>query len=95
MKTFRVIQNVLIAVGIITTVSLVDGIEVSASNVQAAFVIACFTIVTIPFGKGRRVKQVCKQGTSPYFGITQTHGFRLNLSWYYLMVLGQVFNGNR
>lgn len=41
------IQNVLIAVGIITTVSLVDGIEVSASNVQAAFVIACFTIVTI------------------------------------------------
>lgn len=47
MKTFRVIQNVLIAVGIITTVSLVDGIEVSASNVQAAFVIACFTIVTI------------------------------------------------
>lgn len=46
MKTFRV-QNVLIAVGIITTVSLVDGIEVSASNVQAAFVIACFTIVTI------------------------------------------------
>ena len=28
-------------------VSLVDGIEVSASNVQAAFVIACFTIVTI------------------------------------------------
>ena len=47
MKTFSVIQNVLIAVGIITTVSLVDGIEVSASNVQAAFVIACFTIVTI------------------------------------------------
>jgi hypothetical protein len=47
MNTFRVIQNVLIAVGIITTVSLVDGIEVSASNVQAAFVIACFTIVTI------------------------------------------------
>ena len=46
-KRFRVIQNVLIAVGIITTVSLVDGIEVSASNVQAAFVIACFTIVTI------------------------------------------------
>ena len=47
MKTFRVIQNVLIAVGIITTVSLVDRIEVSASNVQAAFVIACFAIVTI------------------------------------------------
>ena len=39
--------HILIAVGIITTVSLVDGIEVSASNVQAAFVIACFTIVTI------------------------------------------------
>ena len=44
MKTFRVIQNVLIAVGIITTVSLVDGIEVSASNVQAAFVLSLIHI---------------------------------------------------
>lgn len=47
MKTFRMIQNVLIAIGLITAVSLVDGIEVSASNIHAAFVIACFAIVTI------------------------------------------------
>ncbi len=41
------IQNVMIGAGIITAVSLVDGIEVSASNKWAAFVIACFSVLAI------------------------------------------------
>ena len=41
------IQTVMIAAGIITAVSLVDGIEVSSSSMWAAFVIACFAILTI------------------------------------------------
>lgn len=47
MKTIRMIQNVLIAAGIITAVALVDRIEVSASSMWAAFVIACFAILTV------------------------------------------------
>ena len=47
MKTIRMIQNVMIGAGIITAVSLVDGIEVSASNIWAAFVIACFSVLAI------------------------------------------------
>ena len=41
------IQNVMIGAGIITAVSLVDGIEVSASTKWAAFVIACFSVLAI------------------------------------------------
>lgn len=47
MKTIRMIQNVMIAVGIITAVALADGIEVSSTNLWAAFVIAGFSILTI------------------------------------------------
>ncbi|WP_195629587.1 hypothetical protein [Bacteroides finegoldii] len=47
MKMIRMIQNVMIVAGIFTAVSLVDGIEVSASNMWAAFVIACFSVLVI------------------------------------------------
>lgn len=47
MKTIRMIQNVLIVAGIITAVALVDGIEISASSTWSAFVIICFSIMTI------------------------------------------------
>lgn len=47
MKTIRMIQNAMIAAGIITAVSLVDGIEVSASSMWSAFMIACFSVLII------------------------------------------------
>lgn len=47
MKTIRMIQNVMITAGIITAVSLVDGIEVPASHAWAAFVITCFSVLVI------------------------------------------------
>lgn len=47
MKTIRRIQNVMIAVGIITAVTLADGIEVSSTNLWAAFVIVGLSILTV------------------------------------------------
>lgn len=47
MKTIRRIQNVMIAVGVITAVALSDGMEVSSSNLWAAFVILGFSALTI------------------------------------------------
>lgn len=47
MKTIRMIQNVMIAVGIITAVALADGMEVSSSNLWAAFVIAAFSVLIV------------------------------------------------
>ena len=47
MKMIRVIQNVMIGVGLITTIVLVDGLEVPASNKWAAFMIGAFTLLTI------------------------------------------------
>lgn len=47
MRVLRMIQNVLIAVGITTAVALIDGVEVPASNMWAAFVITSFSIVTV------------------------------------------------
>lgn len=47
MKTIRMIQNVMIGVGIVTAIALVDGLEVSATNKWAAFVIAAFAMLTV------------------------------------------------
>jgi len=47
MKTIRIIQNLMIGVGIVTSIALVDGFEVSATNRWAAFVIASFALLTI------------------------------------------------
>lgn len=47
MKTIRRIQNVMIAVGVITAVALSDGMEVPSSNLWAAFVILGFSALTI------------------------------------------------
>lgn len=47
MKTIRRIQNVMIAVGIITAVVLSDSIEVSYTNLWAAFVIVGLLILTV------------------------------------------------
>lgn len=47
MKTIRMIQNVMVAVGIVTAVALVDQIEVSSSKMWAAIVIAAFSAMTI------------------------------------------------
>jgi len=47
MKTIRRIQNVMVAVGIVTAMALVDQIEVSSSKMWAAFVIAAFSLMTI------------------------------------------------
>lgn len=47
MKKIRMIQNVMIIIGIITAVALVDQIEVSSSRIWAAVVIIAFTIITI------------------------------------------------
>lgn len=47
MKTIRKIQNAMIVIGIITTVALVDQIEVSSSKMWAAFVIASFAVITV------------------------------------------------
>ena len=45
MKTIRNIQNVMIAVGIITAIALVDRIEVSPSNMWAAIVITILSVI--------------------------------------------------
>lgn len=63
MKTIRMIQNVMIAVGIITAVALADGMEASSSNLWAAFVILGFSALTIverelKNGKGARDEEV-------------------------------------
>lgn len=47
MKTIRVIQNVMIGVGMVTAIALVDGLEVSVTNKWAAFVIVTFAMLTI------------------------------------------------
>lgn len=47
MKKIRMIQNVMIIIGIVTAVALVDQIEVSSSRIWAAVVIVAFTIITI------------------------------------------------
>ncbi|MFR8838314.1 hypothetical protein [Bacteroides sp.] len=47
MKTIRMIQNVMIGVGIVTAIALVDGLEVSATNKWAAFVIAALAMLTV------------------------------------------------
>ncbi len=47
MKTIRTIQNVMVAVGIVTAIALVDQIEVSSSKMWAAFVIAAFSVMTV------------------------------------------------
>jgi len=47
MKTIRIIQNVMVAVGMITAIALVDQIEVSSSKMWAAFVIVAFSVVTV------------------------------------------------
>lgn len=47
MKTIRRIQNVMVAVGIITAIALVDQIEVSLSKMWAAFVIVAFSVMTV------------------------------------------------
>lgn len=47
MKTIRIIQNVMVAVGIITAIALVDQIEVSSSKMWAAFVIVAFSAMTV------------------------------------------------
>lgn len=47
MKTIRVIQNVMIGAGIVTAISLVDGLEVTTTNKWAAFVIVAFAMLTI------------------------------------------------
>lgn len=47
MKTIRRIQNVMVAVGLITAIALVDQIEVSSSKMWAAFVIAAFSVMTV------------------------------------------------
>lgn len=47
MKTIRMIQNVMVTVGMITAIALVDQIEVSSSKMWAAFVIACFSVLVI------------------------------------------------
>lgn len=47
MKTIRIIQNVMVAVGIITAIALVDQIEVSSSKMWAAFVIVVFSAMTV------------------------------------------------
>jgi len=47
MKTIRIIQNVMVGVGIVTAIALVDGLEVSTTNKWAAFVIASFAILTV------------------------------------------------
>ena len=47
MKTIRIIQNVRVAVGIVTAIALVDQIEVSSSKMWAAFVILAFSVMTV------------------------------------------------
>lgn len=47
MKTIRIIQDVIIAIGIITAVALVDQIEVPTSNMWAAIVITSFAIIIV------------------------------------------------
>lgn len=47
MKKIRMIQNVMIIIGIVTAVALVDQIEVSSSRIWAAVVIVAFIIITI------------------------------------------------
>lgn len=47
MKTIRMIQNVMVAVGIVTAIALVDQIEVSSSKMWAAFVIAALSAMIV------------------------------------------------
>lgn len=47
MKTIRIIQNVMITIGVITAVALVDQIEVPTSHMWAAIVIISFSVITI------------------------------------------------
>lgn len=47
MKTIRIIQNVMITIGIVTAVALVDQIEVPTSNMWSAIVITSFSVITI------------------------------------------------
>ncbi|WP_370789542.1 hypothetical protein [Bacteroides nordii] len=47
MKKIRMVQNVMILVGLITAVALADGLEVSSSNKWAAFVIVMFTLLIV------------------------------------------------
>lgn len=47
MKTIRMIQNVMVAVGIVTAIQLVNQVEVSSSKMWAAFVIALFSVMTV------------------------------------------------
>lgn len=47
MKTIRMIQNVMIVVGVVTAVALIDGLEVSTTNKWTAFVITALAVLTI------------------------------------------------